>query len=395
MTNRLSQQNDEITLNVDDAHDAANVRNAYWDLVYAIQAVEAAQNSFDLANGWCRTTSRASKSARWRRSTSSSAQAEAASRRQTLVQSQATVRTSELALKRLIVSGTEDPLWTSSINRSIGRRRRRSRSISRRAVARALSQRTDLQQSQEQPEDQRHQSAEPDRRDQAAAEPDRQLRPERRRRHPVQRQRSTDPLTGAGPCTHSVGYLDALRNIGGFDRRVDGRAELRVSARHRARRRRRSRARSCRSNRAGQPEGARAADCDRRDQRRADRPEQPRKRAGGAAARELAQKRLDAAQSKFEVGMATNYEVVQAQRDFADAQNNELRAVLNYRKALVNFETVQPSARAAARVTAADRNARAAVAHGGGRHRRHGRRTTGWQTAHRNDFEGRIRLDTS
>ena len=46
-------------------------------------------------------------------------------------------------------------------------------------------------------------------------------------------------------------------------------------------------------------------------------------------------------QSKFEVGMSTNYEVVQAQRDYLDAQNNELRTLLNYRKALVNFETVQ------------------------------------------------------
>ena len=60
-----------------------------------------------------------------------------------------------------------------------------------------------------------------------------------------------------------------------------------------------------------------------------------------AVARELAQKRLEAAQSKMDVGMATNYEVVQAQRDFADARNNELRAILTYRKALVNFETVQ------------------------------------------------------
>ena len=45
--------------------------------------------------------------------------------------------------------------------------------------------------------------------------------------------------------------------------------------------------------------------------------------------------------------MATNYEVVQAQRDFADARNNELRAILNYRKALVNFETVQTVGHAA------------------------------------------------
>jgi outer membrane protein TolC len=59
------------------------------------------------------------------------------------------------------------------------------------------------------------------------------------------------------------------------------------------------------------------------------------------AARELAKQKLDAAMSKAEVGMATNYEVVQAQRDFADAQNAELRAILNYRKALVNFEAAQ------------------------------------------------------
>ena len=37
------------------------------------------------------------------------------------------------------------------------------------------------------------------------------------------------------------------------------------------------------------------------------------------ASRELAQKKLEAAQSKFEVGMSTNYEVVQAQRDLNDA----------------------------------------------------------------------------
>ena len=35
------------------------------------------------------------------------------------------------------------------------------------------------------------------------------------------------------------------------------------------------------------------------------------------AAREFAQKKLEAEQSKFEVGMSTNYFVVQAQRDLA------------------------------------------------------------------------------
>ncbi len=59
------------------------------------------------------------------------------------------------------------------------------------------------------------------------------------------------------------------------------------------------------------------------------------------AARELAEKRLEAEQSKFEVGMSTNFFVVQAQRDLRDAQNVELRALADYRKSLVVFERVQ------------------------------------------------------
>jgi len=59
------------------------------------------------------------------------------------------------------------------------------------------------------------------------------------------------------------------------------------------------------------------------------------------AARELSQKKLEAEQSKFEVGMSTNYFVVQAQRDLADAQNSELRQILNYRKSLVELERLQ------------------------------------------------------
>ena len=60
-----------------------------------------------------------------------------------------------------------------------------------------------------------------------------------------------------------------------------------------------------------------------------------------AVARELSEQRLQAAQSKFEVGMATNFEVVQAQRDLADARSTELRNILNYRKAIVDFHRSQ------------------------------------------------------
>ena len=59
------------------------------------------------------------------------------------------------------------------------------------------------------------------------------------------------------------------------------------------------------------------------------------------AARELAQQQLDAENSKFSVGMSTNYSVVLAQRDLSTAQNNELQAILAYRKAVVDYERVQ------------------------------------------------------
>ena len=46
------------------------------------------------------------------------------------------------------------------------------------------------------------------------------------------------------------------------------------------------------------------------------------------------------------MGLSTNFFVVQAQRDLRDAQNAELRALLDYRRAQVEFERVQeiPSA---------------------------------------------------
>src|SRR5205085_2205253 len=45
------------------------------------------------------------------------------------------------------------------------------------------------------------------------------------------------------------------------------------------------------------------------------------------AAREFAQSRLDAEQRKFAAGTSTNFLVFQAQRDMAQARNNELRAI--------------------------------------------------------------------
>jgi outer membrane protein len=58
-------------------------------------------------------------------------------------------------------------------------------------------------------------------------------------------------------------------------------------------------------------------------------------------ARELAERRLEAEERKFEAGTSTSFFVFQAQRDLTQAQANELRAVLDYNRSVVDFETVQ------------------------------------------------------
>jgi len=59
------------------------------------------------------------------------------------------------------------------------------------------------------------------------------------------------------------------------------------------------------------------------------------------AARVLQEQRLDAETKKFAAGMSTNFLVTQAQRDLALARVAELQAVANYRKSLVTFDRVQ------------------------------------------------------
>ena len=59
------------------------------------------------------------------------------------------------------------------------------------------------------------------------------------------------------------------------------------------------------------------------------------------SARQLAERRLEAEQRKFEAGTSTSFLVFQAQRDLSQARNVELQNVLNFHRSVVNLETVQ------------------------------------------------------
>jgi outer membrane protein len=63
--------------------------------------------------------------------------------------------------------------------------------------------------------------------------------------------------------------------------------------------------------------------------------------ASTRATRTLMERRVQAEQKKFTAGLSTNFLVFQAQRDLADAQYSELVALLDYNKSLVDLEIVQ------------------------------------------------------
>ena len=58
-------------------------------------------------------------------------------------------------------------------------------------------------------------------------------------------------------------------------------------------------------------------------------------------ARELAERRLEADNKRFSVGLATTFELLQSQRDLSQARQRELRAIIEYNQSLVDFEAVQ------------------------------------------------------
>ena len=66
-----------------------------------------------------------------------------------------------------------------------------------------------------------------------------------------------------------------------------------------------------------------------------------RRVASSQAARRLAAERLDAEEKKFAAGMSTNFFVTQAQRDLAEAEVSELRAIADYRISVINYQRVQ------------------------------------------------------
>ena len=115
-----------------------------------IEAVEVARGSLDLAEKLVEDNRARVEIGTMAPLDVVQAEAEVATRRQAVAQAEATWRTSELALKRLIVNGTDDPLWRASINPTDRPTFAPEPLDVEGAVRKALDNRTDLEQARRQ-----------------------------------------------------------------------------------------------------------------------------------------------------------------------------------------------------------------------------------------------------
>jgi outer membrane protein TolC len=338
LTNEINQDIAELDLSAQEVTILAQVRNAYWELVYARQAVDAARQSLELATKLVSDNRQRVEIGTMAPIDVVQAQAEEANRRQQLVTAQATLRNNELALKRLIVNGTDDELWKATIVPTDQPVVTPTAIDLEGAVRNALSQRTDLSVTKK-----NLQAADISLRAQHNQTlPDLQLVGTYNLAGQGGTQIDRDRLTGDIRQTFPGGYADALRAISGWDAPqwtlqlqfaypIGTSAQEANLARQRLLRNQTEAAlKATELQVATEVTSAALAVRNSLEAMQA-----------STVSRELAEQRLQAVQSKFDVGMSTNFEVVQAQRDLNDARNSELRQQLNYQRALVDFQRVQ------------------------------------------------------
>lgn len=335
----LNRDVSEIQLKGTIATTLASVRNAYWELLYATQALDVAKSSLDLANKLVQDNQARVQVGTMAPLDVVQSQAEAASRQQAVVQAEGLVRTDELALKRLIVNGTDDPMWHATLV-PVDRPTFSPAPLDvEAAVKTALQNRTDIEAARKTLQGN----------DLTMKFLHNQTLPEVDFVGQYQSQGVGGTFFqhagGLGsPVIQTIpgGYGDALSTL--FNRAYPiWQAQVNITY----------------------PIGSSQADANyargkvQRNQSEAQLRSLELQVAtdvtnaalqvqtslksyqAAQAARELSQQQMQAEQSRFEVGLSTNYNVVLTQRDLATAQNTELRALLDYRKAQVNYELLQ------------------------------------------------------
>ena len=342
---KLNREISDLQLQTTIVNTLTSVRDAYWDLAFAVQAVEVARRSLDLASQLVRENQSRVEFGTMTRLDLATARAQEATSRHALVQAEGNRRIAELAVKRLIVGGAQDPLWQTALSPVDRPALIAPESIDiEAAVKRGLNERTDLQQAKRQLT--ANQASYALLRDQTLPQADlvasyavvglggtQLIRPP-----DFFTNFQSNPVIGTipGNLGDALGALARQKyptwnvavNISypfGFGpaKAAAARAQLQLTQVE-------AQLRQLEVQIVTEVTNAAIQVRNNGDDVMSSR-----------IARDAAQENLAAEQRKFQAGISTNYLVVQAQRDPADAENAELRAEVSYRKALVDFERVQ------------------------------------------------------
>ena len=113
---RINRDIADIDLRQTIANTVSSVQNAYWDLVHTTQTVAVQQQRLEWAETLVRENEARVEAGTLDPIQTVQARAEAAVLRQILAEAQQHLATAELALKRLIVGGTDDAYWAATLN---------------------------------------------------------------------------------------------------------------------------------------------------------------------------------------------------------------------------------------------------------------------------------------
>ena len=113
---RINRDIADIDLRQTIANTVSSVQNAYWDLVHTTQTVAVQQQRLARAETLVRENEARVEAGTLDPIQTVQARAEAAVLRQILAEAQLHLATAELALKRLIVGGTDDAYWAATLN---------------------------------------------------------------------------------------------------------------------------------------------------------------------------------------------------------------------------------------------------------------------------------------
>jgi outer membrane protein TolC len=323
------------------ASTVANVRNAYWEMLYATQSLDVAKSSLELAERLVQDNKARVEVGTMAPLDVVQSEAEAASRRQAVAAAEALLKTTELNLKRLIVNGTDDALWRATITPVDRPTFTAAPPDIKGAVRQALQNRSDIEAARKTVEandvtlkllhNQTLPGVDLNAQYGAVGIGGTQFRRQ-------------DPRVANSPIIETIpgGYGNAWNSLTGlaypnWNVSLNMTYQIGQSATEASY----ARGKVQRNQAAAQVRALELAIAAEVTNNALQVQSGRTNYEAAVAARELAEQRLQAEQSRFEVGLSTNFFVVQAQRDLATAQTAELRALLTYREAMVNFERSQ------------------------------------------------------